>query len=180
MYREMSALLVIFSFLISAVFFESAPDEFAIHWNKEGVANSFLPKGAGLFFLPTLSAVLYLALSAILRYRGKTGDFEYLAIFNGYMAALSFGMIAFNFGYKFNMIFLVAITLSALLFAIGVSLEKRKKTKFDGKLFKVLSPFILVTIFIPELFQHILVAICAIFVVHCFRECRGFQPKNLA
>ena len=53
--------LILVSFLTGAYLYTYMPEKMASHWDANGGVNGYMPKLLGLFLLPVISAILFLA-----------------------------------------------------------------------------------------------------------------------
>jgi len=57
--------LIILMFLTAIFFYPRLPDKIPTHWNAEGNIDGYSTKAFGLFFLPSITLVMYLLLCLI-------------------------------------------------------------------------------------------------------------------
>lgn len=134
-------LLVIFlSFAISVWAYPQMPDTIASHWNQKGEVDGYMPKFWGLFLMPIISlAMFFLFLlfpkidpmkANVEKFRGYYDSFILsIFLFLFYIFLLS---IAWNFGYRFNMVYFLVPAFSALFYWCGVLIENTKRNWFIG------------------------------------------------
>ncbi|MBU4246563.1 MAG: DUF1648 domain-containing protein [Nanoarchaeota archaeon] len=138
---EMFAVAVILlSFIVGAYFYPSMPDRMASHWNAKGEVNGYMPKFWGLFFVPFLSAGLLLFFTIIPKIdprRQNIAKFRqyydaFIALLMGFMFYLYLLTIAWNLGYRFDMLRLMVPALGALFYYLGILIENAKQNWFVG------------------------------------------------
>lgn len=167
------------SFLIGIFLYNSMPEQMASHWNTAGEVDDYMPKFLGLFLMPIISVVLLLLFMFIPKIDplGKNieafrkyydGFIMLLICFLFYIYIIS---IAWNLGYRFVMIRVLAPAFTVLFYYIGVLVANAKRNWFigirtpwtlsnekvwkkthdiGGKLFKAASLVVLLSIFFPD------------------------------
>jgi uncharacterized membrane protein len=130
---EVIQVLIVAAFFgIAYYFLPLLPERMASHWDINGHVNGWMPKSAGLFVFPVMSALVTLILMASARmdFNGKSvapfrGAYEFFCItvllFFFYVYCL---MIAFGMGKKFDMAQMMAPGFSALMLSIGALIGK--------------------------------------------------------
>lgn len=131
--------LVLIQFLAAFYLYPSMPDSVAIHWNIHGEADGFGSKLVGLFLMPTIQVVL-IPLFLVLPRIDPKGSVErlgdlyswFITVFTFYMAYV-FGLsVAWNLGYRFDFMRLLAPMLGVMFYAIGRILGKAEMNWFMG------------------------------------------------
>jgi uncharacterized membrane protein len=132
--------LILVSFLIGAYLYTYMPEKMASHWDANGSVNGYMPKLLGLFLLPVISAILFLAFMLIPKidplkanieeFRGHFDVFILLLfVFLFYIYMLT---MLWNMGYRFNIIQLLALALGMIIYYAGVMTENAKQNWFIG------------------------------------------------
>jgi uncharacterized membrane protein len=58
-------LIVLLGFILGLIFLPFLPNEVAVHWSGNGVADGYLPKFLGVFLSPMLGVLLFFLLEVI-------------------------------------------------------------------------------------------------------------------
>jgi uncharacterized membrane protein len=132
--------LILASFLLGAYFYPIMPDRVASHWNASGSVNGYMPKLVGLFLMPVISTILFLAFLVIPRIdplKGNIAKFRsyfdlFILLLFGFLFYLHTLTIAWNLGYKFNIVQLMAPAIGLLIYYAGVLTENAKQNWFIG------------------------------------------------
>ncbi len=132
--------IILLSFVVSAYFYPSMPDRMASHWNAEGEVNGYMPKFWGLFFVPLLSAGLFLFFSIIPKIDPRKENIEkfrqyydgFIALLMGFMFYIYLLTIAWNLGYRFEIFRMMVPALGALFYYLGIITENAKQNWFIG------------------------------------------------
>jgi len=131
---------ILASFLLGAYLYSQMPERMASHWGSSGSVNGYMPKLWGLFLMPIISIILFLAFLVIpkidplkeniAKFRSYF-DLFILLIF-GFLFYLYLLTIAWNLGYRFNIIQLMAPAFGLLIYYAGVLIENSKQNWFIG------------------------------------------------
>jgi uncharacterized membrane protein len=132
--------LILISFLMGAYLYPYMPEKMASHWDENGRVNGYMPALWGLFLLPVISAVLFLAFmlipkidplkANIEKFRGHFDVFVLLLfVFLLYIHMLT---LLWNIGYRFNIIQHLAPALGMIIYYAGVMTENAKQNWFIG------------------------------------------------
>ena len=170
--------LAALSLLITLFFYDSMPENLAIHWNIAGNADGFGPKGIFAFVLPALAFIVPILMLFIPRLDPLRANIEKfrtsydlfciaITAFLVYINAIS---IYYNLGNAFSFTQFMAPAFGVLIFATGhmvgvaernwfigirtpwtLSSEKvwKKTHKLGGKLFKAAGVITLIAIVLP-------------------------------
>ncbi|MDD4831104.1 MAG: DUF1648 domain-containing protein [Candidatus Pacebacteria bacterium] len=134
-------LLIIFlSFAIGFFAYPQMPDTVASHWDEKGQVNGYMSKFWGIFLMPIISlAMFFLFLlfpkidpmkSNIEKFRNYYDSFIVsIFLFLFYLFLLT---LAWNLGYRFNMVNLLIPAFSALFYWCGILIENTKRNWFIG------------------------------------------------
>lgn len=174
------SILILLSFIIAIYFYPIFPSQIATHWGVNGEINGYSSKAFGLFFMPILSVflfALFISLPKIDPYKKNFDQFKnYFQNFINLIFAFFFYIylitIAWNLGFRFNMIQVLSPSFAILFYYAGVltlhakrnwfvgirtpwtmSSEKvwNKTHKIGGKLFKLTGIITLLSLFFPNL-----------------------------
>jgi uncharacterized membrane protein len=132
--------LILASFLLGVYLYPMMPERMASHWDATGSVNGYMPKLLGLFFMPVISTVLFLAFLVIPRIDPlKENIAKFRAYFDlfilllfGFLFYIYLLTIFWNIGYRFNIIQLMAPAIGLLIFYAGVLTENAKQNWFIG------------------------------------------------
>ena len=132
--------LILVSFLIGAYLYPYMPEKMASHWDANGSVDGYMPKLWGLFLLPAISAILFLAFMLIPKIDPLKGNIEkfrghfdvfilLLFVFLFYVHMLT---MLWNLSYRFNIIQLLAPAFGLLIYYAGIMMENAKQNWFIG------------------------------------------------
>ncbi|MGD0952163.1 MAG: SdpI family protein [Methanotrichaceae archaeon] len=132
--------LILASFVLGAYLYPIMPERMASHWDASGSVNGYMPKLSGLFLMPIISTVLFLAFLIIPRIDPlKENIAKFRAYFDLFILLLFWFLfylylltILWDLGYRFNIIQLMAPAIGLLIFYAGVLTENAKQNWFIG------------------------------------------------
>lgn len=139
-YMWFSLSIIIAMFLLSIYFYPMMPEKMATHFDAQGVANGFMERFWGMFFLPILSLVLYV-IFLIIPHIDPLGEnikkFEYyyyafIAIFMLFMFYIEFAIILWNIGIRLNILRFISVPIGLLYVYLGILFLKAKRNWFIG------------------------------------------------
>jgi uncharacterized membrane protein len=134
-----SVALVLAQFLVAFYLYPRMPERVAIHWGLSGEADGYGSRFLGLFLIPIFSVLLLpfmLALprldpsGGIERFRGGYDWFVFG--FMGYMAYVYGLSLAWNLGWRFSFMRMLAPAMGGLFVGIGVVLRGARLNWFMG------------------------------------------------
>lgn len=172
-----SILIIIASFLIATIFYDSMPEQMESHWNSEWIVDWYITKFWWLYLMPFIAIIIYTIFliipkidplgDNIKKFRSSFENFKLLILlFLFYIYLLS---IYWNLWNRFDMDLMILPALSILFFYIWILLSHAKRNwfiwirtpwtlssdkvwdkthKLAWKLFKILSVITFVWIFI--------------------------------
>ena len=131
---------ILASFLLGAYLYPIMPERIASHWDASGSVNGYMSKLWGLFLMPAISTVLFLAFLVIPKIDPlKENIAKFRAYFDlfilllfGFLFYLYLLTIFWNLGYRFNIIQLMAPAIGPVIFYAGVLTENAKQNWFIG------------------------------------------------
>lgn len=135
------ALIIILAGIIASIAaYPLMPGLMASHWNAEGRVDGFMTKEIGLALMPLMSIALLALFKAIPRIDPLKKNIEkFKEYFDGFIALILLFLlfihllvIAWNLGYRFDFIALMAPALGALFYFTGVMLKRAKRNWFIG------------------------------------------------
>lgn len=132
--------LILASFLFGVFLYPYMPERMASHWGAKGNVNGYMPKLLGLFLMPVISVILFLAFIIIPRIdplKGNIAKFRgyfdrFILLIFGFLLYLFILTILWNLGYRFNIIQLLAPSLGLIIYYAGVLTENAKQNWFIG------------------------------------------------
>lgn len=132
--------MIVVSFLIGAYLYPFMPEKMASHWNANGMVDGYLPKFWGLFLMPVISTILFLAFilipkidplkKNIEKFRGYFDVFMLLLF--GFLFYLYMMTLLWNLGYRFDIIQFLAPAFGLIIYYAGVMMENSKQNWFIG------------------------------------------------
>jgi len=139
--EKLSAIVLIaLSFAISLYAFPMLPESVASHWGLEGEVNGYMPAFGGAFFIPVLSAVLFvifLAIPSIDPLRANIDSFRtdyhrFIFVIVLFLSLVHIQMLLWNLGTEISFNLTMPILMGGLFFYIGDLLGKVKRNWFIG------------------------------------------------
>ena len=208
--RLFALLIIVASFSVSVVFFPSMPETMVSHWGLQGEPNGTMPKLAASFLLPVLSLVLLFFLEFLpnldplkKNYASFMGQYR---LFITALLALLFYLhvltLAWNAGYAFNFMQMLAPAFGFFFYILGMLMEKAKMNWFvgirtpwtmsnpaiwkkthalAGDLFRAAGIIIALGVIMPELLFPLMIAAVALSIVvpivYSFAEYKALEKK---
>lgn len=138
--KIISLLVIVASFFIAFYFYPILPDRLISHWGVNGEPDGYSSKVFGLFFLPILLLVMTSLFWLIPKMDPLKKNIEtFRKYFDGFIIAIELFFlyvycltIAFNLGYKFDLLTWMMPAFAVLFYYIGVMIEKAKRNYFIG------------------------------------------------
>jgi len=138
--NDISLGIIFISFIVGAFVYPHAPDMMPTHWNAQGEIDGYMDKFWGLFLLPTLSFGLFALFVFIPKLEPRKKNIEdfkdyyqgIILVTIGFLFYIYVLSILSAFGYRFNMVQMMAPAFAAIFFYMGVALEKIKSNFFIG------------------------------------------------
>jgi uncharacterized membrane protein len=138
--KNISLLLILTSFVLALCFAPYMPELMASHWNAYGQVDDYTTRYFGLFFIPSLSLVLYLVfllLPKIDPYKKNFSQFEkyydqFLLVISGFFLYIYLTTIVWNFGISFNIMQVLAPAFAILFYFTGVLMSHAHRNWFVG------------------------------------------------
>ena len=87
--------LILASFLLGACFYPIMPERMASHWDPNGSVNGYMPKLVGLFLMPVISIIIFLAFLVIPRIDPLKGNIEKFRSYFNLFILLLFGFLSY-------------------------------------------------------------------------------------
>lgn len=127
--------LIIASFLLGAYLYPFMPERMATHWDAAGIVNGYMSKTWGLFLMPLLSGLIFLAFllaprmdplrKNIEQFRGHFDLF--MLLFFSFLFYLYLLTLIWNLGYRFNLIAFMAPAFGVIIYYTGVMMENARQ-----------------------------------------------------
>jgi uncharacterized membrane protein len=138
--NDISLGIILISFIVGAFVYPNVPDMIPAHWNAQGKIDGYMDKFWGLFLLPTISFGLFILFVFIPKYDPRKKNLEsfkdyyqgIILVTVGFLFYIYVLSILAAFGYRFNMVQMMAPAFAAIFFYMGVALEKTKSNFFVG------------------------------------------------
>jgi len=131
--------LVVAQFAVGFYLYPRMPEEVAIHWGLSGEADGYGSRFIGLFMVPIMSGLMLPFMLALPRLdpaggiREFQGSYEwFVAGFTAFMAYLHGLTLAWNLGWRLDMMRMLAPTLGALFYGIGAMMGSARYNWFVG------------------------------------------------
>lgn len=123
-----TGLIMITSFILAAIFYPQLPNKIASHWNLQGQVDGYMTKPWGVFFPPTVNAVLWLLFLIIPRIDPKKENIQkfrkyfdgFIILFFLFLLFIYLLTIFWNLGYHFNMPRFLSPAMGILFYYIGI------------------------------------------------------------
>jgi uncharacterized membrane protein len=133
-------LIVLMSIVLSFIFYSRMPVTMVSHWSETGQPNGYMSAFWGSFSIPLLMIFMFLIFYAIPRIDPMKHNIEkfidyylsFFAIMLLFVFYLQVLMLAWNMGYRFNMIVMMVPAFFILIFYIGVLLSKAEQNMSIG------------------------------------------------
>ncbi|MDD5337592.1 MAG: SdpI family protein [Candidatus ainarchaeum sp.] len=135
-----SCVLVVLAFLVSFYVYPMLPERVVSHWDINGVANGYMSRAFGAFFMPVLGLAL-LALFLVLpsldplkkNYESFRAEYDgFVAVLLGFFLYIHLLTLGYNLGYQLNIVQFLAPAFAVLFFYSGMLIQKAKQNWFVG------------------------------------------------
>lgn len=132
--------LIVLSFATALYIYPSMPERMASHWNAAGAVDGYVGKFWGVFLMPFISLAVLLLFLLIPRIDPLKANIEkFRKYFDGFIAAilgffyyLYLLTLAWNKGYRFDMIQFLVPAFAALFYYAGILTERAEPNWFIG------------------------------------------------
>lgn len=133
-------MIVLLMLAASALTYPMLPERIATHWNTQGQADGYGGRFFAVSFLPLLTAGIALLLSLLpaldpLRtnlYHFRREYNGFVLLLAGFMAYLHFLTLAWNLGWRVDMVRALVPAFAVLSYFIGMLLSKARRNWFVG------------------------------------------------
>jgi uncharacterized membrane protein len=134
-----SITLIVLLFIISLYLYPQMPEQMAIHWGIEGTADGYGSKLIGLFFIPVVLVLLFPLMYVLPRIDPSKGLEKFRSTYEWFVFGFLFYMgyvhllsLAWNLGWRFSFIRLLAPAIGLLFMGIGLVLRDARLNWFMG------------------------------------------------
>ena len=132
--------IIVLSYAIGYYLSPQLPNLMASHWGINGEVNGYMSKSMGIYFMPTLSLLLYFLfrfLPSIDPYKKNFSQFEnyyhtFITVIFSFFFYIYLLTLFWNLGYRFNMIQVLSPAFAVLFYYAGVLTSKAKRNWFVG------------------------------------------------
>lgn len=132
--------LILISFLMGAYLQPYVPERMASHWDASGNVDGYTSMFWGLFLMPVISTVLFLAFMLIPKIDPLKENIEafrkyfdvFILLLFGFLFYLYMLTLLWNLGYRLNIIQLLAPAFGLIIYYAGVMMENAKQNWFIG------------------------------------------------
>jgi uncharacterized membrane protein len=137
--RYIAFIIVLIQFFVAFYLYPSMPEVIAIHWNIYGEADGYGSKLIGLFLIPAIELLLIPLFLVLPRIDPKASPEELMGVYDWFIMiftiylAYVFGLsVAWNLGYRFDLLRLLVPMLGIMFIGIGEILGKVEMNWFMG------------------------------------------------
>lgn len=140
--RVVTIVILILFFIVAVGAYQYLPPEVAMHWNKDGYADSAskLPKLVGILVIPTIAVVLFLLFILLMKIdplKRNIKEFsgyydQFVLVFTIFLFYVYSLMIIWNMKIRFNMNYMLIPALGIFFLYIGFIFKKLKRNWFIG------------------------------------------------
>jgi uncharacterized membrane protein len=132
--------LILVSLLIGIYLYPYMPERMASHWDTNGRVDGYMPRLWGLFLMPVISIIIFLAFILIPKIDPLKENIEKFREYFDVFTLLLFGFLFYiymltllwNSGYRFNFIQPLAPAFGLIIYYAGVMTENAKQNWFIG------------------------------------------------
>lgn len=134
-----SAIVVVIMFISAALSYSSLPAKIASHWNVAGEVNGYM-SSVWIFLVPVISLLLLLLFIYLPRLDPLRDNYKYFQkYYNGLILMITLFFLyiflitlAWNLGYKVNIMLLLVPALAILFFYTGIMIQHTRRNWFVG------------------------------------------------
>ena len=134
-----SVALVCVQFLVASYLYPQMPESMAIHWGLSGEADGYGPRFLGLFLIPIIFLLFLPFMSVLPRLDPSRGIERFLGGYDwfmfgflAYMAYIQGLSVAWNLGWRFSFLRMLAPAVGLLFMGIGMLLRGARLNWFMG------------------------------------------------
>lgn len=132
--------IVLMSFALGIYLYPSMPDTMASHWNAAGEVDGYMSKFWGVFFMPILSAGLYLLFLAVPKIDPMKANIEkfrkyydgFVVLIIAFLFYIYLLTVYWNLGARLNMTLAVLPATGVLFYYAGILIKHAKRNWFIG------------------------------------------------
>ena len=132
--------IIVLSYLIGWYLSPRLPYLMASHWSVKGEVNGYMSKNMGIYFIPTISLVMYFLfrfLPSVDPYKKNFTQFEnyyrgFIIIIFSFFFYLYLLTLYWNLGFRVNLIRVLSPAFAALFYYAGILTQKAHRNWFVG------------------------------------------------
>jgi uncharacterized membrane protein len=133
-------IIILLLFGIGIYAYPSLPDQLVSHWGANGEPNGYMGKFWGVFLTPVISLVMLLFFIILPKIDPLKANYaKFQKYFDGFISALILFLfyiylltLAWNLGYRYDMMRWLTPAISALIYSTGVLISKTERNWFIG------------------------------------------------
>ena len=132
--------IILLSFVIALYLYPQMPDKMASHWNAQGEVDGYMSRFGGLFFMPLISAGLFLMFMFLPKIDPLKQNIQkfrkyydgFILIFIVFFFYIYLLTLFWNLNLRFNMTQMLLPAIGILFYYAGVLMENAKRNWFIG------------------------------------------------
>ncbi|MGB6680873.1 MAG: SdpI family protein [Candidatus Bathyarchaeia archaeon] len=140
MFRKIIVGIIVLSFVIGIYVYPQMPNMMASHWNTEGQVDGYMSKFWGLFLMPFVIvglSLLFIVIPKIDPLKSNIEKFRihydrFIILLISYLFLIHIFIIAWSFGYRFNIQYFMMPALGFFFYYAGILTENAKMNWFIG------------------------------------------------
>ena len=131
-FKIVSAGVVVASYVVAFALYAKMPELMAGHWDARGVVNGTIPRFWGVYLMPFIATAMYALFLFIPKLDPMKQNIEkfrqhydgfiaFLMVFIFYLYGLT---LAWNLGYRFDMVLMMVPAFAVLFYDVGILVSK--------------------------------------------------------
>ena len=139
-FKIVSAGVVVASYVVAFALYAKMPELMAGHWDARGVVNGTIPRFWGVYLMPFIATAMYALFLFIPKLDPMKQNIEkfrqhydgfiaFLMVFIFYLYGLT---LAWNLGYRFDMVLMMVPAFAVLFYDVGIVVPKSEPNWFIG------------------------------------------------
>jgi len=139
-FKIVSAGVVVASYVVAFALYAKMPELMAGHWDARGVVNGTIPRFWGVYLMPFIATAMYALFLFIPKLDPMKQNIEkfrqhydgfiaFLMVFIFYLYGLT---LAWNLGYRFDMVLMMVPAFAVLFYDVGILVSKSEPNWFIG------------------------------------------------
>jgi uncharacterized membrane protein len=191
--QTITTILILLTLITTILLYNYLPDQLTTHWNSKGEPDGQMPKLQGAFLTPIMLMAITLILFLVPKIDPLKDNIEkfrkhydhFILIISLFLAIIHFITLAWNLNYKVDINIIVPIMVAFLFYYLSTLLSKSKRNwfigirtpwtlssdkvwdktnKLGGKIFKIISIFILLGTFFNDYMIYFILIPIAILI----------------